>query len=55
MSNQVVETEIRALGKKLESAINNLNKSTAFLNWIMIGLTGILVWLTFVLIKLPCR
>lgn len=49
---------IKETGEKTVEAINNLNKSTTRLNWIMIWLTialilltGVLVWLTIILIR----
>lgn len=49
---------IEEMGTKTIQAIDNLNKSTTRLNWIMICLTivlvfltGVLVWLTIILIK----
>ncbi len=49
---------IEQMGTKTIQAIDKLNKSTTCLNWIMIWLTiilvfltGVLVWLTIILIK----
>jgi preprotein translocase subunit SecG len=49
------EKIIKEVGEKTIEAINNLNKSTAQLNKIMIWLTGALVLLTIVLVWLTFK